>query len=53
MKNDAGDSLGGNDRIGVWLLNSSNNEIGGFETGAENIIANHSDLGVILFGREF
>ena len=34
----------------MWLLNSSNNKIGGFETGAENTIANHSDSGVILFG---
>jgi|GEM_PF-4768098 len=48
--NVTGVSLGGNDRIGVWLLNSSNNKIGGFATGAANTIAHHSDSGIILFG---
>lgn len=44
--NISGDSLAGN--IGVWLLNSSNNEIGGFEPGAGNIISHHIDSGIIL-----
>ncbi|RMD86334.1 MAG: T9SS C-terminal target domain-containing protein [Calditrichaeota bacterium] len=36
-------------RIGVWLIDASNNVIGGSENNAGNLIAGHSEAGILIF----
>ncbi len=45
----SGNPTAGIDRIGVWIIDASHNEIGGSGAGAGNIIAGHGDVGVLIF----
>ena len=46
----SGNATSGVDNLGVWLIDSSNNEIGGFEVGAGNLIVGHQETGIRIFG---
>lgn len=49
----SGGSILGSGPLGVWIINGSNNEIGGFELGAGNLIAGQGETGVRIFGDSF